>query len=261
MSASQSGYARPDERPSWRERFVVEERYLSPAARRNLYRLSAVLITVGVAAFTLLMVGVLTHSGFERLDRPVEQWFDARRNPGTTGVMIVLAVVFGPVALPIIIAVVLVAWVLLARHLWRPLILAGGMLTGVVLAQVLAPIVRHPRPPIGLMLFGPDHTFSFPSGHVLGTSDLFLIVAFLLASRIRRTWFTVLAIVVAVSGIAAQVSSRLYLGYHWISDTTGSIALSMVIVGVVIAIDTRRTVRVPGEPVTGEFSALQKDGT
>lgn len=96
---------------------------------------------------------------------------------------------------------------------------------------------------------------------MLGTSDLLLLVAFLLASRIRRTWFTVLASVVAISGIAAQVVSRLYLGYHWVSDTTASIALSMVVVGTVIAIDTGRTVRIPGEPVTGAFSIAQKDGT
>ena len=121
--------------------------------------------------------------------------------------------------------------------------------------------VRHPRPPIGLMLMDPDHTFSFPSGHVLGTSDFFLILAFLLASRIRRAWFTAAAVAIAVLGIAAQVISRLYLGYHWITDTSASIALSMVIVGTLIAIDTRRTVRIPGERVTGEFSTTQHDGT
>jgi undecaprenyl-diphosphatase len=96
---------------------------------------------------------------------------------------------------------------------------------------------------------------------VLGTSDFFLILAFLFASRIRRRWFTVLAVAVAVIGIAAQVVSRLYLGYHWISYTSASLALSLVIVGTVIAIDTKRTARIPGERVTGKFSAVQRDGT
>jgi undecaprenyl-diphosphatase len=260
MSTEGSSYAvaRP---PSRFAKLVVEERYVPAAERRNLYRLAFVLIAVGLVAFVLLMVGVLTHTGFERLDQPVERWFDAQRTRRTTGFMIALAIVFGPVALPIIIAVVLVVWIAVAKHLWRPVILAGGMLTGVILAQVLAPIVRHPRPPIGRMLFGPDHTFSFPSGHVLGTSDLFLLLAFLFASRVRRRSFTVLAIVVALLGIGAQVVSRLYLGYHWISDTTGSSALSLVIVGTVIAVDTRRTVRIHGERVSGEFSAEQRDGT
>jgi undecaprenyl-diphosphatase len=147
------------------------------------------------------------------------------------------------------------------RHLWRPILLACGMATGVIVANLLGPIVRHPRPPIDLMLFGADHTFSFPSGHVLGTSDFLLILAFLFGSRLRRPWFTALAIVIAILGIAAQVVSRLYLGYHWISDTTASIALSLLIVGTVIAVDTHRTVRIPGERVRGKDSQVQEDGT
>lgn len=245
----------------WHQRFVVEERYVPAGERRALYLTSIVLILVGLIGFTIVLLGVLGHTGFQRLDEPVELWFNAQRAKDTTNFMIVLAIIFGPVALPIIVLVVLVIWIFTARHVWRPLLMAGGMLAGVILAQTLAPIVQHPRPPVGLMLFGPDHTFSFPSGHVLGTSDFFLLLAFLIASRIRRTWFTVAAIGFAVVGIAAQVVSRLYLGYHWISDTTASNFLSLVIVGTVIAIDTHRTVRVEGERVEGDLSKPQTEGT
>jgi membrane-associated phospholipid phosphatase len=237
---------------TWHSKFIVEERYVEPGVRRRLYAGATSLIIIGLAAFFFLLVSVLTHSGFELLDRPVENWFDAQRSASATGVMIALAIV---------VLVVLVVWIIAARHLWRPALLFGGMVTGVVLAELLGPIVKHPRPPIGLMLFGPDRTFSFPSGHVLGTSDFLLIVAFLLASRIQRTWFTVLAVALALVGIAAQFVSRLYLGYHWISDTTASIAISMVIVGTLILVDTRRTVRTPGERVRGELSQPQEDGT
>jgi membrane-associated phospholipid phosphatase len=245
----------------WHEKLIVEERFVPEAARRRLYVTAAVLIGIGLAAFAILLVGVATHTGFERLDVPVERWFDGARAPEVTTFMIVLAIVFGPIAMPIIVLVVVVVWSLTARHLWRPLLLAGGMLTGVLLAEALAPIVRHPRPPIGLMLFGPDHTWSFPSGHVLGTSDFLLILAFLLASRIQRPGFTVLAVTLAVLGIVLQVASRLYLGYHWISDTTASVALSLAVLGAVIAIDTRRTVRVEGERIDGGLSQRQVDGT
>lgn len=245
----------------WRDKFIVEERYLEPAARRRLYFTAGVLIVVGALAFAILLTGVLTRTGFEQLDAPVEAWFNTQVRDDVTGFMIALAIIFGPVALPLIILVVLIVWIIAARHLWRPLLLAAGMVTGVVLAQIIAPLVQHPRPPVGQMLFGPDHSFSFPSGHVLGTSDFLLILAFLLASRLQRRWFTILAFAAAIAAIVAQIVSRLYLGYHWISDTTASIALSLVIVGTVIAIDTHRTVRVPGEPVTGPNSQLQRDGT
>jgi len=238
----------------WRAKFVVEERYVDPAARRRLYLGASAMIAIGAVGFAVLLVNVLTQTGFALLDQPVEHWFDAQRSGPTTGLMIVLAIVFGPVAMPIIVFIVLVIWVIAARHLWRPFLLACGMITGVILAESLAPIVQHPRPPIGLMLFGADRTYSFPSGHVLGTSDFLLILTFLFASRIRRAWFTTLALVIAILGIGAQVISRLYLGYHWMTDALGAFSISLVILGGVIALDTWRTARIPGEQVTGTLS-------
>ncbi|MCQ9165570.1 MULTISPECIES: phosphatase PAP2 family protein [unclassified Arthrobacter] len=245
----------------WHGKFVVEERHLAPEARHRLQVTAGVLIGVGLAAFLFLLISVLTHTGFQRLDEPVETWFRTLRSPGLTAVMIGLAVIFGPIALPIIVLVVVVAWAIAARHAWRPFLLAAGMVTGVILAGGLAPLVRHPRPPVDLMLFGADHSYSFPSGHVLGTADFLLLLAFLIASRRQRTGFTVGAFTIAIIGIAIQIASRLYLGYHWISDTTASVALSMVVVGVVIAIDTHRTVLDPGEQPQGPYSQLQVDGS
>ncbi|BDZ46034.1 phosphatase PAP2 family protein [Naasia aerilata] len=253
--------ARRERLTEWNRRFIVEERFVDPSVRRRLYGTSITLIAVGLAAFLVLLISVLTHSGIERLDEPVEQWFNAQRSGEVTGFMIFLAITFGPYGMPVIVLVTLVAWIALARHLWRPLLLAAGMLTGVILALVLAPIIRHPRPPIALMMLDPDRTFSFPSGHVLGMCDFFLILAFLLASRIQRTWVTVLLLALAIGSIVAQIISRLYLGYHWLTDVSASVALSLVVVGAVIAIDTHRTVRIPGERIVGSHSTLQTEGT
>jgi membrane-associated phospholipid phosphatase len=248
-------------RGTFHSKMTVEERYLPDGARVRLYVVSIILMVVGLATFIVLLVSVVTHTGFQLFDKPVEQWFDARRNADTTVFMIVVAIVFGPIAFPIIVAIVTAVWIIVAKHAWRPLLLAGAMVVGVILAQVLAPIVKHPRPPIGLMLFGPDHSYSFPSGHVLGAADFLLLLAFLLASRRHQTGFTIVAFVVAALGIALQVTSRLYLGYHWVSDTTASVALSLFVVGVAIAIDTHRTVRVRGERIEGRYSQLQVDGS
>lgn len=238
---------------------MVEERSVPFTERKRLYTTAWVLIITGLVLFLVVLVGVLTHTGFQRLDQPVETWFLAHRSTTVTPLMIALAIAFGPLTLPIVVLVVVVVWTIRARHAWRPLLLAAGMVTGLVLAQVLAPLVRHPRPPIGSMLFGADSSFSFPSGHVLGTADFLLLLAFLIASRRQKRGFTSTAVCAAVIVILAQVVSRLYLGYHWISDTTGSLALSMVIVGIVMAVDTARTARVPGERVEGGHSQTQVD--
>lgn len=128
------------------------------------------------------------------------------------------------------------------------------MLTGVGLAQVIGRAVERTRPPVELMLLGADHTFSFLSGHVLGASNFLLVTAFLVFSRHRKPVVTAVGFVVAVFGVALAALSRLYLGNHWLSDAIASVAVSLVVLGAVIAVDTWRTVRIPGEAITEDVS-------
>lgn len=228
---------------TFHEKFIVESRSLDRVSRRQYYRLAAAMVGVGAVFFTLLLVSVLTDSGLTVLDPPVREFLEGMRGPVLTAVMIGLAVIFGPVALPIIVFVLILAWGFLGKHAWRPLLLAATMATGVILAQLIGRSVGRDRPPVEQMLFGPDTTFSFPSGHVLGASDFVLILAYLLVSRRPSVRATVIAIAVAVLCIVAAAVSRLYLGYHWTTDALASVALSLMIVGLAIALDTWRTVR------------------
>ena len=244
----------------WRyfhDKFVVEERYLDPADRRALYRSSVILVAAGAALFIATLIGVLQADGLSAADGPVRDWLLGLRSGTLTAVMIFLAVVFGPIALPIIVLVVVVAWSFAARHAWRPILLASAMLSGVIISQIILQIVRRSRPPVDQMLFGIDHTFSFPSGHVLGACDFLLVGAFLVFSRRRNTRAAVLGFIGAGVGIVLAAVSRLYLGYHWLSDALASVSLSLIILGGVIAVDTWRTARVPGEPITGELSKAE----
>lgn len=246
------------ESPGWwrgfHDKFVVEERYVSARDRRNLYRIAAGLAVVGAVLFVAVLAGVLQQDGLTAGDEPVRTWLLTLRSEPLTAVMIFLAIVFGPVALPIIVLVVTVAWGLLARHAWRPMLLAGAMLTGVILAQIIGRTVGRQRPPVDLMLFGADYTFSFPSGHVLGACDFLLVGAFLIFSRRGNRGAAVAGFLLAGVGIFLAAVSRLYLGYHWLTDALASLSISFVILGGVIALDTWRTARIRGEQITGELS-------
>ncbi|MCI9872351.1 phosphatase PAP2 family protein [Arthrobacter humicola] len=253
MAQAQAG--KPQGR--WRtfhEKFVVEERFMSVTARRNLYRTAVVLMIAGAVLFVVILAGVLQHGGISAADEPVRTWLLTLRAEPTTIIMIILAIIFGPIGLPIIVLIVTVAWGLLAKHAWRPMLLAGAMLTGVILAQVIGHIVERHRPPIDLMLFGADSTFSFPSGHVLGACDFLLVTTYLVFSRRKNPMSAVIAFIVAGIGIFFAAVSRLYLGYHWMTDALGAFSISLVILGGVIALDTWRTARIPGEQVTGTLS-------
>lgn len=248
-------------RSGLRAKFTTEERFVPESSRKNLYRCAFILIGLGSVLFVALVIQVMNNVGIVGLDAQVEKWFLSIRNPFMTIFNIVLAVIFGPIALPIIIFVVTVLWIIFAKHAWRPLILAGFTGLGVVAIQIITRIVQRPRPPVGSMLFGQDATFSFPSGHVSGTADFCLILAYLIVSRKPTRRRIAVATVIATIVISSQVISRVYLGYHWLSDTLASICLAMIILGIVIALDTWRTVRVPGERVKGGLSKVQTENT
>lgn len=239
---------------AFHEKFLVEERYVPASTRRRYYLIAVVLVLLGVIGFSAILIDILQKDGISTLDVPVENMLLAGRSETVTVVMIVLAIVFGPIALPVIILVLTVGWGIFAKHAWRPVLLALGMLSGVVLAQVIAPLVGRQRPPVDLMLFGADTTFSFPSGHVLGAADFLLVGAYLLVSRRNKFSFGVLAFALAAVGIAAAAVSRVYLGYHWTTDALASIAISLVVVGAVIALDTRRTIRIRATTQNSESS-------
>ena len=242
-------------------KFVVEVRLVSKDTRRRLYVTSLLLITGGCILFLLLLLQVVTHTGLAHLDQSVEQWMDSHRFGSVTPLMISLAVIFGPVVLPILIGIVIVFWIITSRHIWRPLVLAGFMAVGVLLVQIIARTVDRPRPPIGLMLMGPDHTFSFPSGHVMGTADFLLLTSYLIVSRQPTKKKAIIYSVIAGIVIFSQIVSRMYLGYHWLTDTLASLLLSTVVLGALIALDTWRSVRVPGEKIEGSLSKPQTEGT
>ncbi|HEX6954314.1 MAG TPA: phosphatase PAP2 family protein [Agromyces sp.] len=236
--------AKPSRMRRFHDRFLVEERYLSAAAKRNLYLVAAALAVIGLSGFFVVLDSILEADDLSFIDAPIEQWLESGRDEWLTTLMVVLAIVFGPVAMPIIILVTTVTWGLLAKHAWRPLLLAGGMILGVIVVQLLAPIIARDRPPADEMMMGYDPTSSFPSGHVMGVADFFFIGTYLVFSRHRRPLITALAFVAATFIVLLTAACRVYLGYHWPTDALGSIFLSLVVLGIVIAVDTWRTVRV-----------------
>lgn len=231
-------------RRAFHDKFIVETRDMSASTRRSLFVWAASLGTVGIVGFLAIAVTVITQGGIPPLDDAFSRQLDPFRSDAMTAVMIALAIGFGPIVLPLVVLVVIVAWGYFARHLWRPLLLAGGMLTGLIIVQVVTRLVARIRPPVDGMLFGPDTTFSFPSGHVLGAANFLLLIAFLVFSRKEHPRTAALSYTVAAGLILIAAISRIYLGYHWASDALASMLLSLAILGAVIAIDTHRTTRV-----------------
>ena len=225
-------------------RLFVDERSVSAATKLRLYVVAGILIFLGVVSLLTLWWSVLQPDALTAMDTAVQAWLEQSQSESLTLLMIIFTEIFGPIALPIIVLAVTVTWGVRSKNSWRPFLLAAGTLSGVVIVQIITRVVGRSRPPEDLMLYGVDGTFSFPSGHVLGVADFFLILTFVVFSRRNNPGMAALSYIVAIVFVVGTALSRLYLGYHWTSDALASMALSMVIVGTVIAVDTYRTARV-----------------
>jgi undecaprenyl-diphosphatase len=88
-------------------------------------------------------------------------------------------------------------------------------LGGVILSYGLKLVFSKPRP--NLWQSGIEETsFSYPSGHALGSTILYGFLAYVLATRYPQLAFLIYA--GAVLLISAIGLSRLYLGVHWPTD-------------------------------------------
>ena len=204
-----------------------------------------VLVGLGLAVFFAVLDGVREEDDLWHLDEPVLEWLVAHRTPAWTAVLAAITFVSGPVVLPIIVAVGCLVWGRVRREWWRPSVLAGAMVASTLLGLAVKGLVDRPRPPSETMLVpGAEHTASFPSGHTLGTATLLLVAGYLVCSR-RPTPGRIIAWGVAtVVGTVLVALSRLYLGYHFVTDVVAAAALAVVVLGVVSIIDRRHTGRV-----------------
>ncbi|MEO7350702.1 MAG: phosphatase PAP2 family protein [Marmoricola sp.] len=114
-------------------------------------------------------------------------------------------------------------------------------------------LVARPRPSEVDRLGAPDTTYSFPSGHTLNSAVFLALVVWLLWPSLRHIGQVALVAGGAVMALGVA-ASRVYLGYHWLTDVlaSGLVAISWLsivwILGDTIArcvtsLTTRCTVR------------------
>ena len=84
-------------------------------------------------------------------------------------------------------------------------------------------LVRHPRPSVAMIALPPD--FSFPSGHAVAASALYVTLALLAADMERRAAPRRLLIASGVLVAVLVAWSRVYLGVHYLSDVVGGLLL------------------------------------
>ncbi|HEU5090802.1 MAG TPA: phosphatase PAP2 family protein [Roseiflexaceae bacterium] len=103
---------------------------------------------------------------------------------------------------------------------------AAGLLAATVGALLLNLVLKHAYARVRPDLFsGPIHlnTYSFPSGHAMGSIAGYGMLAFLALRQARHAWHRVLVGLVTVLLIAGIALSRVYFGVHFPTDILGGL--------------------------------------
>ncbi|MHB1491929.1 MAG: phosphatase PAP2 family protein, partial [Cellulomonas sp.] len=174
---------------------------------------------VGLVGFLVILDSVQEHDDLTVLDQPVLSWLVTHRSTVMTAAFGAITLVSGPMVLPVLVAVGCVTWGLASRSWWRPGLLAVAMLVSTLVSLAVKSSVARPRPPaVDMVIPGAETTFSFPSGHTIGAATLVLTLGYLVLAH-RLTAARVLGwSAAAVGWVGAVGLSRLYLGYHFLTD-------------------------------------------
>ena len=158
-------------------------------------------------------------------DEPILRWFHAQATPARDRSIVAITTLGGPVPM-VACEVVVVA----ALFLWRKrreaefLAIAGG---GTALLNVCAKLIFSRQRPQLWETIVTEKSFSFPSGHSIGSMS-FAAALTLLAWPTRGRW----PVAIGALSFAGTIGlTRLYLGIHFPSDVAAGWCAALVWVG------------------------------
>jgi undecaprenyl-diphosphatase len=198
------------------------------------------LFVIGLALFLVMYDSVQGHDDLARFDMPVLDWMMSHRTPTLTTIMQTVTTVMSPTTLAAIVLIGSALWAWRKQEFWRPTLLVASMGAVLVLGTLIKHVTQRQRPPIVDMIQPFEIDYSFPSGHTLGIAACLLVLGYLLYSRKPRLHSMLMWVVITIAGVALVAGSRLYLGYHWITDVSASVGLALIILSLIITVDTYR---------------------
>jgi undecaprenyl-diphosphatase len=191
----------------------------------------------GTILFVLSYVGMREKTGLGSFNQPVLSWMLSHRTAELTTIAKVVTSIASPIYFAAITAIIIIIWSLKKREVWRPLVLALAVGLSAVVSFTLKLLTADARPPVTNMVPAFELDYSFPSGHTISIVVLLLVIGYLFYSRrfsIARLSGWAIATITLGGAIAA---SRLYLGYHWLTDVVASAGLGFIILSIFIIVD------------------------
>ena len=130
---------------------------------------------------------------------------------------------FGSPAVVLAFSAVLIGYFVFRREKVTALWIAFTILGGDAVAFIFKELVQRSRPS---NIIGGDTGYSFPSGHVFGTTLLVLFTIYILAPRIKSSENKFVVTMLMWLWLFVVATSRIYLRSHYPSDVVWSLLLA-----------------------------------
>lgn len=211
---------------------------LSHTQKKATYRAAVIvsIFTLGFVAFLTIYSAIVSNTA-AHIDMSVMQWMISHRTPLLIGAMEFITIILSPIGFAIAVTAGSAFWMWHKKEYWRPLLLLGAMATAFIIASTIKDLVARARPPIEHMVLPLELDFAFPSGHAIGIAVLTLVLGYLIYSRRRTAKVLAAWLLISIFSIVIVAFSRLYLGYHWLSDVSASVSLALMILAAVMTLD------------------------
>jgi membrane-associated phospholipid phosphatase len=182
--------------------------------------LIATIGTVGLAICLLIILGlawlfqeVLEREAFA-FDMSWLLWLHQFANSRLDSLMLTITRLGNPdIVVIVVIATLVILW--WRRYRQEAKIFAIACLGALILNTELKLVFAKIRPQLWTALIT-EGSYSFPSGHALGSLVLYGFIAYLLATHRPRYSYLIYSLAVVLIGAIGL--SRLYLGVHWPTD-------------------------------------------
>jgi membrane-associated phospholipid phosphatase len=200
-------------------RFVAAR--LSPEGELGLHVTIGAILMMGAAAlFGNLAADVVSHAEITELDAFLAAWFHSHKHSAWTAPMLFITHTHDVLGVALMASALgLYFYLKQARYWLLCLVLAvpGGQMLNVLLKTIF----QRARPSFEEPLLTLS-TYSFPSGHTLGATVFYGMLAAYLVCVLPRWHARVPVLLGACAMVGLVALSRVYLGAHYLSDVLGA---------------------------------------
>lgn len=198
-------------------------------------------VGLGICLIILLGLSWLCQEVWEKeafsLDTSILLWLHQWANPVLDAVMLKITALGNPSFVVAVVGLSL-GWLWWKQRHLEAKMFAIACLGALILNQGLKLCFAKPRPQLWTRLIT-ENSFSFPSGHALGSLVLYGFLAHVLAMQSPRAAYWIYSVAAGV--IAAIGMSRLYLGVHWPTDVVAGYGVGFLWLMICITMLQRQT--------------------